>query len=113
VDARTDLREARPLHALQLDDALTSLDPNWPGHDANHFVGAVGHASRSGALQVWGSRSFREIVVFTPPHHQAVCIEPYTCVTDAINLQQRGIDAGLLTLAPGEGWSAVVDLVIA
>jgi hypothetical protein len=35
-----------------------------------------------------------------------VSIEPYTCATDALNLQARGIDAGLLRLAPGEHWSA-------
>ena len=48
----------------------------------------------------------------TPPHRQAVCLEPYTCPTDAINLQQRGVDAGLLVLQPGEKWSGVVEMVI-
>ena len=35
-----------------------------------------------------------------------LCIEPYTCATDALNLQARGVDAGLLTLPPGGRWSA-------
>jgi aldose 1-epimerase len=53
---------------------------------------------------------FRELVVFTPPHRQAFCVEPYTCTTDAINLQTRGVDAGWLTLAPGTRFEAVVEL---
>ena len=36
-----------------------------------------------------------------PPHRKAVCLEPYTCVTDAANLQARGIDAGWRELPAG------------
>ena len=43
-------------------------------------------------------------MIFTPPHREAVCLEPYTCITDAINLHQQGKDAGLLVLSPGETW---------
>jgi aldose 1-epimerase len=52
------------------------------------------------------------VVVFTPANRQAFCIEPYTCVTDAINLQQQGVDAGLLVLPPGEKWSGVVEIAV-
>ncbi len=45
---------------------------------------------------------FRECVVFNPPHREAVCIEPYTCVPDAFTLDERGIATGLRTMAPGE-----------
>ena len=48
--------------------------------------------------------AFRDYVIFRPPHREAVCLEPYTCITDAINLHQQGIDAGLLVLSPGETW---------
>jgi aldose 1-epimerase len=44
---------------------------------------------------------FRDLVVYTPPNRNAFCLEPYTCLTDAINLQSQGIDAGLQVLAPG------------
>jgi aldose 1-epimerase len=37
-------------------------------------------------------------------------VEPYTCITDAINLQQRGVEAGLLVLPPGGRWTGVVEL---
>jgi aldose 1-epimerase len=52
-------------------------------------------------LQVFDA-SFREIVAYTPPHGRSVCLEPYTCVTDAVNLAPRGIDTGWRVLAPGE-----------
>lgn len=51
--------------------------------------------------QVCDSRLFREAVVYTPPARNAVCIEPYTCVTDAINLHARELNTGLNVLEPG------------
>ena len=54
--------------------------------------------------------SFREIVAFTPPWASAVCLEPYTCTTDAINLQQKQIDAGLKVLEPGGTWRGWIDI---
>jgi aldose 1-epimerase len=54
--------------------------------------------------------SFRELVVYTPPNRPAICLEPYTCVTDAINLEQRGIDAGLRVLGPGEEYRGWVEI---
>ena len=58
------------------------------------------------------SAVFREIVAFTPPWATAVCLEPYTCVTNAINLQQQGIDAGLQVLPPGESWTGRIDIEV-
>jgi aldose 1-epimerase len=57
----------------------------------------------------WGilttaSASFCDTVLFTPPHRQAVCIEPYTCITDAANLAAQRDDTGWRTLRPGEHW---------
>ncbi len=56
--------------------------------------------------------SFREIVAFTPPWTTAVCLEPYTCTTDAINLQQQGVDAGLQVLPPGEVWTGWIEIAV-
>ena len=58
------------------------------------------------------SAGFREIVAFTPPWAEAVCLEPYTCVTNAINLQQQGIDAGLQVLTPGETWTGRIEIEV-
>ena len=56
--------------------------------------------------------SFRDIVAFTPPWTSAVCLEPYTCVTDAINLQQQGVDAGLNVMPPGGTWGGWIEIAV-
>ena len=62
-----------------------------------------------GALVVRVSPVFRELVLFTPPHRKAVCLEPYTCPTDAVNLAARGLDVGWQVVAPGQSWHAAVE----
>lgn len=57
-------------------------------------------------------RSFRELVVYTPPHRQAVCVEPYTCVPGTAGLDIPGVDFGLRILPPGESFSSRVELEI-
>jgi aldose 1-epimerase len=57
-------------------------------------------------LTVAWDEAFRECVVYTPPHREAICIEPYTCVPDPIRLGQSGVNAGLRVLPPGESVTA-------
>ena len=68
------------------------------------------HADLPGSLQVWTTKEYREMVLFTPAHRKAFCIEPYTCPTDAIHLAEKGIDSGWIQIDPGQEWSAVVEL---
>lgn len=92
-----DLSEGQPFSSLQLDHVLTRLD---------HKRGAVSALimDPTAGLQVTQTAAplFRELTVFTPPHRRSICLEPYTCVTDAINLQALGIDAGWQVLPAGE-----------
>lgn len=55
-------------------------------------------------------RAFREFVVYTPPHREALCIEPYTCVPDPFRLEPAGVNAGLRVLSPGESFQARVEM---
>jgi aldose 1-epimerase len=108
VDAPRDLAAPRRFGDLKLDDVLTDIT-TAAGADGLRDCGTIlGDARLS--LRVYCSPVFRELVAFTPPHRQAFCVEPYTCATDAINLQSRGVDAGWLTLAPGQRWSAAVEM---
>ena len=111
VDPARDLSAPRRYGDLKLDDVLTDVS-TAPGADGSRVCGTV-QGDAKVALRLYCSPAFRELVVFTPPHRQAFCVEPYTCTTDAINLQARGIDAGWLTLAPGQRWSAVVEMRVA
>ncbi len=107
VDVGRDLNAPRRYADLQLDDVLTGLD-DTPHSEA----GGLCLRGRVEGLRLYASAAFRDLVVFAPPHRQAMCLEPYTCPTDAINLQQRGLEAGLLVLPPGERWEGVVDMVV-
>jgi aldose 1-epimerase len=61
-------------------------------------------------LSVSFDAAFVHCVVFNPPHREAICIEPYTCVPDAYALEERGIATGLRVLAPGESFQAAIEL---
>lgn len=52
---------------------------------------------------------FRELLLFTPPHRQALAIEPYTCITDAVNLSDEEHDTGWQVLLAGETFTAAVE----
>jgi aldose 1-epimerase len=111
VDGLRDLRRPRQFSELNLDDLLTGLEPAIiPGTGGLYLRGCLQQNPGFRALGILTDASFRELVVFTPPHRQAVCIEPYTSTGDAINLHERGIDAGLLVLEPGATWNGVVEL---
>ena len=108
VEGRLDLRSGKSSAGLTLDDVLTGLPAAAPGQELL-LRGSLGWES-SETLSLRTSADFREMVVFTPPHRQAICLEPYTCTTDAVNLQQQRIDAGWKVLQPGQSWTGVVEL---
>lgn len=99
----------RTVGSAQLDTLYGDLGCITQRQDGLLLRAQLGHDEYPGAVQLWTTIDFRESVLFTPPHRQAICIEPYTCATDAVNLQERGIDAGWKTLAPGETWSGTIE----
>jgi aldose 1-epimerase len=105
LDAKFDLRHPRLVEELSLDDVYTSFPPNSGSPNELIERGRVLYAE-GGSMSVHTSPAFRELVIFTPPHRKAVCLEPYTCPTDAVNLAARGLDVGWQTLAPGQTWTA-------
>ena len=56
-------------------------------------------------------RGFRELVVYTPPGRgDVISLEPYTQTIDAINLQARGVAAGLRILGHGAQDAFVITM---
>ena len=108
VDPAEDLTAPRRFADLQL-DALQTGVPSDPDN-AEGLCDRGVLRSGGAVLSLLASPVFREVVAFTPPHRQAFCVEPYTCATDAINLQAHGVDAGLLILPPGGRWSAAFEM---
>jgi aldose 1-epimerase len=92
-----------PFAEMKFDDLFTGLEfeDGWcrpsihdPGSDAT--------------VTVAFDSAFRECVVYTPPHREAICIEPYTCVAGAFNLDPS-LDTGLRILPPGGSFTAHVE----
>ena len=102
-----DLTKMRRVGDLRLDDVFTNLDVS---HHENN-LSDVGRLVRADgvAIRVQTTRDFREMVVFTPPHGQAVCLEPYTCPTDAANLASNERNVGWRSLNANENWFGEVN----
>jgi aldose 1-epimerase len=110
---RIELPEAANLQSgqrfgdLQLDDVFTGLQ----FHEG--WCEASIHDPASGRIMTQRcDGSFRECVVYTAPHREAICIEPLTCVPNCFELAGRGVEAGLKIVPPGGSFVARVEIVV-
>ncbi len=100
------LRNGQPFSELKLDHVFTDVQ----------LVDGVSRCTIENKDTGYGmvmesDAQFRELVVYTPPGRDAICFEPYTCPTNAINLEANGIPAGVIVLAPDETFSATVKVL--
>lgn len=97
VSGRFDLRKGQPFEGMSFDDLFTQVSHEKSG------VSRCSIEDRALRLRtvLESGGEFRELVLYTPPNRRSLCIEPYTCPTDAANLEARGIEAGLIVLPPG------------
>ncbi len=101
-----DFSAPRPLDAHTYDDVFqldSARDPSRP------CARLIDRAARC-AIEIRADPQFRDLVVYAPPDKPVVALEPYTCAPDAFNLNSRGIDAGMLTLAPGAVFEAGFEI---
>lgn len=105
VHGSTDLRQGLALEGVQLDDVLTGLK-----RVKNRITTSIMDPRAGVQMTQVTDWIFRECVVFTPPGRSCVCIEPYTCVTDAINLQREGIESGWQVLGIGEEYRTWLEI---
>jgi aldose 1-epimerase len=90
-----DLNHPQNIAKLQLDDIFTDLK-------SGDCI-LTDEANRTKTVVEFSSSEFPHVVVYTPPPpRNAICIEPYTCPTDAFNLQSRGINSDVLILTPSQ-----------
>jgi aldose 1-epimerase len=105
IDEIEQFRAGLPFGQMSFDDVFTDLEFE------SHWCTARIIDPHSGSrLVIQFDDAFRECVVYTPPHRQAVCIEPYTCVPNAPELHASGVDAGWRVLKPGEQFAAQMIL---
>jgi aldose 1-epimerase len=99
TDTVADFREPKPLAGIQLDTPFGDCRPADDGLIHHRLTG------KDGGVELWADPDFKWVQVFTPDTFPgtgaAIAIEPMTCPPDALN---SGTD--LITLAPGETWSA-------
>ncbi len=100
-----DLRSGQPFEKLKLDHVFTDAQ----------FVGGVSRCLIENkdigyGMLMESDAVFRELVVYTPPERETICFEPYTCPTDAINLEKRGVPAGVIVLPPQGTFTASVRI---
>ncbi len=106
VAGTLDLRNGQPFEKLKLDHVFT---------DVNLVDGVsrciIENRDTGHGMVMESDAQFRELVVYTPPGRDAICFEPYTCPTDAINLEAKDIPAGVIVLSPDETFSAAVRIL--
>ena len=91
-----------PLGDQQYDDFYTGLNR----HGRSEAV--YSDPGTGVEIAVISDEAFKEFVIYAPLDRDVVCLEPYTCATDAFNLETQGIDAGVIVLEPGESWSGTI-----
>ncbi len=106
IPKEIDLREGEYFDVLKLDDVLSGL-PRGPQPIRCSILDEAAGLQ----LDQITDPSYRELVVYNPPGRAAVCLEPYTCVTDAVNLESQGIDTGWQTLPPGETRTSWIEIL--
>ena len=52
------------------------------------------------------------IVIYTPGHRKAICMEPYQCVPDPFRLEADGLDVGLQHLNPGDSRQMNIQIAV-
>lgn len=111
VDATRNLNDWVELGGRSLDDVLTGLPDVHPGPDGLVEIGALMGlpGDPSAVLRVRCDKAYHHVVVFTPGNRESFCIEPYTCLTDAANLEPKGIHSGWMELKPGGSWTSIME----
>lgn len=104
VTGAYDLRPGTAVVETAYDDVYGGLPAEATSHVCTVQDPAIGRQ-----IRVSFGAEYNTVVVYTPPHREAVCIEPYTCVPDVFWLTEQGHDVGLRVLAPGESFTTKVD----
>jgi aldose 1-epimerase len=102
VDATRDLRAPRRFGDLELDDVVTGLEANEHGE----IVTSIHDPGSGVTLTQTFSDAHPFVIVFTPPHREAIAIEPYTGSPNPFAVGELGLNAHLLVLEPGAAWEA-------
>ena len=102
-----DLAGGGPLAGRKFDTYFTTIGP--PDDDGRLRTTLTDPISGRTVTQTFAA-AFRHCVVYTPPHREAICIEPYTSMADALRLEAAGHETGLQIFEPGEAFETTIEI---
>jgi aldose 1-epimerase len=97
VDDAQRYRAGLPFGEMTFDDVFTNL-----GFTGAWCTSRIVDPQSGRRLVIEFDRFFAQCVVYNPPHREAICVEPYSCVPNPVELEERGVKTGLRRLAPGD-----------
>jgi aldose 1-epimerase len=105
LDGAAAYAAGRPFGQIEADDVFSDLtfENGW-------FTASLADPQSGLTTTIRMDDFFPECVVYTPPHREAICIEPYSLVPNAAELLGQGIDSHLRVLKPGESFDARVEI---
>lgn len=104
--------QARPVNVRFGTKSFDSVFTGWETDGETVRTSLIDEKLGVEVNQVCDGRTFRDVVIYTPPNRNAVCIEPYTCVTDAINLHAKDHNTGLQILEPGQEFQTWIAIQV-
>lgn len=89
-------------HPLRLGQSFSSMNYDdvfsEPDVQNRHVTSIVVDRANNRRLMIEAGPEFDAYVLYTPPHREAVCIEPYTTLPDPFRMHQRGLAPALRVL---------------
>lgn len=108
VPAGMELDRGAPLAGRQFDTSYTGLE----SEDDGLVHTWLREPTNGRTVTQLFDTSFTQCIVYTPPHREAICIEPYTCLPDSFRLTAEGHATGLRILKPGEAFETAIPISV-
>lgn len=89
---------------LSFDDVYTGVSVTGP------WESKVTDPAAGVEIVVRSAPNLRELVIYSTPDQPIVCLEPYSCTTNAVNLEAEGVPTGLVRLEPGKHWETYIEI---
>lgn len=97
-----------PIAGRNFDTCYTGLSAE---SDGQHHTW-IRDAGSGRTVTQWFDQQFTQCIVYIPPHREAICLEPYTCVPDPFRLEAAGHATGLRVLATGESFETTIPIEV-
>lgn len=104
ISTRFDFRKEKSLNDIFMDDLFGKIKKNRNGFVSCLLRNPLNKAN----ITVLSDQTFDYYVLYAPKEYPFICIEPYTCIPNAYNLANQGIETGLRFLRPQETFGAKI-----